>query len=739
MAWVVTIAGTDRSSLILRDTFGVSVRGAQREGVCQFVVSDPSGSLSIVHDQVVRVTDSGTEVFEGPIRALRKHDLGTKGPRRYEVTAKDYTCLLDDDVIDVASRSTSESDQARVIWLVGTYGNKGVTAQATPTGHVAQLLANMPVGDDGIPRQDFGGKTLREALNQVAALAGAYLYVDGDLELHWFAGLVGDAAPFGLSDAPNGSTTFGYHDLDLPEDYVEFVDEVLVRGTGVQDWVNRGSPPPLSTRRRAVLDDPDVTSAAQIAAAGAAFLAAHNIQQDGALVTTKAGLLPNMVVQITNALWGLSAAQYRVQEVGMKLLGRTSAEYTVRFGSLPVSLSALVGSQQGALERTQGRLVDIQTNTPSIADLSVAGANLVPNSSMESGSDGSWEVGSRWTFGFTPTGDELAFHGAAVARALLTGTDAADLTLAKPILVDHTDDYHLSFWSFLRARSAGRAEAWAIEQAADGTVLASTKFADIGAVEAAWTRHSLHLGPNSQKGRTPFQSTTTKVTLAFRTTGSANMTWDVDGVQVERGLIITAYAPSPQELVDAQIGPTQIADDAITTPKIAAGAVVAGQLAAGSVTAVNIAASGISANSLLGGALVIQHTNDDSQVDYITVLNDDGVEIARLSNNGLALTDPNNSLLRLRLKDGVLEFSEDGGTQWTTAISALGISADAITLGTAPGGHNAVPNASMELAAFQTPLSKVWTVAADWGTTIGTDVNVTKSGDALVLTTYTFT
>ena len=155
-----------------------------------------------------------------------------------------------------------------------------------------------------------------------------------------------------------------------------------------------------------------------------------------------------------------------------------------------------------------------------------------------------------------------------------------------------------------------------------------------------------------------------------------------------------------------------------------------------SIVSDHIAASGIDAGVIKTGTLSVG--GQPNMADFLLVYDTTGREIGRWDQEGFVVKDPDDTDRQVRIVSGVLSFSTDGGATWTTALSGDGIKADAITLGTAPGGHNAVPNASFELAAFATLLDVAWEGDNPWGTTIGTDVNVTKNTADLRLTTYTF-
>jgi hypothetical protein len=182
-------------------------------------------------------------------------------------------------------------------------------------------------------------------------------------------------------------------------------------------------------------------------------------------------------------------------------------------------------------------------------------------------------------------------------------------------------------------------------------------------------------------------------------------------------------------------------------PVLLAGAT---DVAYGTILTDHITASGLDASIIKAGTISVG--GQPNTPDFFIVYDTDGNEIGRWDQHGLVIVDPSTyppssaaTAKAVRVVGGVLAFSTtynpydsaDAATSWTTALSGDGISADAITLGTAPGGHNAIPNASFELAAFSSLLSTGWEAGASWSTTIGTDVNVTKNAADLRLTDYT--
>lgn len=282
------------------------------------------------------------------------------------------------------------------------------------------------------------------------------------------------------------------------------------------------------------------------------------------------------------------------------------AELNVRtstFGSDPVFGSEPRGASIGDIAAAR-----------QVADLSAAGANMVTNSGFENADTTGWSIGTGWTFGHDPAGGQEAFSASKVARLVRSGSAAGQL-LTPFIAVDRNDDWWVSYWSFLRSKSSGTLRARVLQYNSGQTLISSSEV-DIGVpsvAETAWTRYSVHLGPTPATGRVEFETGTEYIRVEFDDATTGTFTWDVDGVQVERGGLLTAYAPSPSELIDGQIvGPeiadlaiegTHIADDAISTPKLQANSVEAGNIAAGAVETNKLAANAVVAGKIAAGAV----------------------------------------------------------------------------------------------------------------------------------------
>lgn len=362
-----------------------------------------------------------------------------------------------------------------------------------------------------------------------------------------------------------------------------------------------GSEPTGLDRREGFVDARDVAAGnlSLLDARGDAFLGANGgTRTNEATISQFGSFQPGVdwylgdVVLLRDAQAGVNEAA-RVVELE-RTWAQSAAVPTVKavvgkpFQTIDSVIGGGFGPTGSQVDLGQTAVEVASTVAAAAAALSAGGANLVTNSSFESDVTGNWTVGSNWTAPYVAAG---AFRGANSARAQLAAQTAGELVTTGFIPVVRTDDYWVSFWSFLSAYTSGTARCAIREYDAGGGLLATT-LVDTAAAESDWTRHPKHFGPDaSTPDRVAFNASTTKIKIAFYTPAAATLTWRVDAVQVERGKIITAYAPSPQELVDAQVGTTQIADDAITTPKLVAASVVAGKVAAGALTADTFAAT----------------------------------------------------------------------------------------------------------------------------------------------------
>lgn len=607
MAWALTDLTTAVDLSALVDVKSLVVTGRAYANISRLSarIRDELSAVTIATEHEILLTDGATKIFAGFVRQLLKEDTGVSGQRIYSIECQDYSTLLADDVADVgASRSTVESDKARITWLFATFGTKGISIGAS----VQTITASMPA-------QDFTGLNLHQCLTLIASVTGGSFYVDYNKVLHYFSSEV-NAAPFGLSDAPNGTTTFGFEKFSEASDTVDYINAAYGVGTGVSGWRTLGGVAIATLRgagtlRATTLVDPEITDMTTLNAALDSLIATYGqIRKPSSLTTYKAGLLAGQYVQVTHSGWGISAVSYRIAGVVATPDTKDRIAYSIDFGNAPADLGTLISGQAGGIAAAQGAAQAVSDASISIADLSIGGANLIPNSSFEDGT--SWTVGANWAIGYTPVGGLLAFAGTDTARLTLAAQTAGDLVTPK-MAVYPGDWYVVSFWHFIRSRTSGTLRMSVREYNAANALLATTNV-DLTAVDTTYVREILRFGPAAGLGVIAWQPSTAKVDVVFNSTGAAaTLTADVDGVQLERGNAVTAYAPSPQELVTGSIvnadlaansvATAQLQVDAVTAAIIAAGAVGSGELAAGSVIAGKIGALSITAAEMAAGSI----------------------------------------------------------------------------------------------------------------------------------------
>jgi hypothetical protein len=230
----------------------------------------------------------------------------------------------------------------------------------------------------------FTNSSLRRAIDELAAVEGRKWYVDSDKRLHYFAS-TGETAPFGLSDSPNDTTTFGYADFTYTTD-----------------------------------ENGDIT---------------------GTLKCWQPGLYAGMAVQITKALIGWSAQSYMITEIQTRLIsGSLSntdliAEYMVSFGTIPKSQITNELIRSGRVITT-ARIADLAVTNAKIESCAIdkltAGNITVQALLGTGGSIASAASGTRITI--TPS--EIAGYNGATKQFYLLASDGKAYAGAGNVVID---------------------------------------------------------------------------------------------------------------------------------------------------------------------------------------------------------------------------------------------------------------------------------------------------------------
>lgn len=232
--------------------------------------------------------------------------------------------------------------------------------------------------------------------------------------------------------------------------------------------------------------------------------------------------------------------------------------------------------------------------------------------------------------------------------------------------------------------------------------------------------------------------TVTGLTATEDTTGAPTTSYDVQVRAVDSSGQVQTSLISPIP-VDADGNPEAgWSAVAVGAPTLTHGA----DIAAATIVAGNIKAGEITTDKLGAGEILINTTTDPLRPDGITIRQGAGIgapELSRWDDTGLTIwASAADHTSYLKLTGGALSIVKQGVA--TTGITTDGISATAITFGTAPGGHNLVFNSSFELNAFSsTQATIVDTVAADWsGNRVGSVDNLTEAANNLAMTATAF-
>lgn len=193
----LSINSTDRTGLLLKDSIFVRSSIGNATNMAEFDLRDPSGAFAPADWDEVVITVDSTAIFGGFIVQREQDSIGAGSAKSavWHVVCKDWSVLFDRVLVD--KQYTETSDAIIVPNLLATYlsgeGFNGI-------GHVTLLREDVDINFEEI--------TLREAYNELAQRCGANWHVDADKCIWWYAPSSPASASFGISDTPDGSTTF---------------------------------------------------------------------------------------------------------------------------------------------------------------------------------------------------------------------------------------------------------------------------------------------------------------------------------------------------------------------------------------------------------------------------------------------------------------------------------------------------------------------------------------------------
>jgi hypothetical protein len=260
---------------------------------------------------IIKDNRTNTKLFGGYIKDVQRKFTT---PSKYfeSCRAQDYMKLI-----------TDVADGVTVDYSAGSLTEKEILT-ALFAAYCPTITVGSYVIAGNLTAINFQNTSLRRAIDNMAAIEERKWYVDADLQLHYFAS-TGETAPFGLSDSPDDSTTYGYGNLEYTED--------------------------------------------------------TNGDISGSLRCWQHGLFAGMVVGITNSVLSWSAESYLINEVDIKIVSGDVSntdiviEYVINFGTLPRSqiTNEII---RGGRVITTARVADAAITTAKIEDLSVTTAKI---------------------------------------------------------------------------------------------------------------------------------------------------------------------------------------------------------------------------------------------------------------------------------------------------------------------------------------------------------------------------
>lgn len=235
----VKINNVDRSNLLLRDSLFVRSGISNSIDVAEFDLRDPAGAFTPEDWDEVEISVNGTEIFGGYIIQRDGDSIGAGSDKRplWHVTCKDRSILLDRVIVN--RRFWGTSDKGIISTLFGLY----LSGEGFSVGdHTQQIRADIDI--------NFEEVTFREALNELAARAGAKWHIGPDGKVYWYSIDTPADAPFDISQTPNNTTTFAPLESTLKRsvDSSQIINRVRVIGAEaastvlqVDQWTANGS------------------------------------------------------------------------------------------------------------------------------------------------------------------------------------------------------------------------------------------------------------------------------------------------------------------------------------------------------------------------------------------------------------------------------------------------------------------------------------------------------------------
>lgn len=325
------------------ESVSVSEVGANGAGSMTFLCEDPTRTYTFPARARVlfsehSTTKSGVPLFGGYVQARRFTTMPGNLGLAVTVTCADYNSLLDVIVIPSLKYKSGHSDKALL---------QGVVARASRSSIINAHSSYVVQTATGLDAIDFGGMTLRGAIEAIADAAGTSpsYYIDPYGYLHYYSGSTESAmgaAPYVFSDAPTGGQ-LALSDLVVEYDDTQIANAVYIYGgnsTG-SGWVRDEASIKTYGLVQMTYKAAQSRTAARRTNVGNSVLGRHKdplVRGSFSYEGTETGFRVGQTVTITNAALGLSSATYPIRQIDRSYKGGgTIRRYEVSFGELPAS------------------------------------------------------------------------------------------------------------------------------------------------------------------------------------------------------------------------------------------------------------------------------------------------------------------------------------------------------------------------------------------------------------------
>lgn len=192
----INVSNVAHTSAVLLDSLYIRTSVANRGDTASFVIDD-NGWLPRDWEPVTILVNA-TTVFGGYITSRQAAGVGSGSGKlgRWAIECRDWSAILDSVIVNTAY--SDDADSAILSALFSTY---------LPSDGFDIVTNVVSINDD--LDVAFENVTLRDALNQLAALSGAQWHISPTKALYWYSPTAPANAAFDIdSVTPNDSTTF---------------------------------------------------------------------------------------------------------------------------------------------------------------------------------------------------------------------------------------------------------------------------------------------------------------------------------------------------------------------------------------------------------------------------------------------------------------------------------------------------------------------------------------------------